>query len=170
MDLPHQLDLSCWLQVNPQRSRLRQLTLEVVRPIRKHRWLSPSISITSCGGLSESSQGCTKNILWNHELRSNSDPVSNPFLPSSFDRFFAKCTAISTTRETWILNKIILNSSIIFLVPPALFHSEDLNTPIKSFPSLPCCQLFPIWIVLLIQQTLALLILLNILCQWTLIS
>ena len=89
---------------------------------------------------------------------------TNPLLPSSFDMFFAKCIAISTTKKAidyrnlkptrfhWFHYRIFipLNSTEYFyhvLCAPALFQSENLNTPTRDFHPC-CCPLFPIWTLL----------------------
>ena len=117
---------------------------------------------------------------------------TNPLLPSSFDRLFAKCTAISisTTKNNYrnlkptkihYRNQIPLNCTTYFYhVPcaPALFQSEDLNTPTSDFHHFPAAvhssQSGPSCWFNMIQQTLALLMdyppNISLYCQWKLIS
>ena len=89
---------------------------------------------------------------------------TNPLLPSSFDRIFAKCSAISRTHETYRnlkptkfhyrnlkptkFHRICLSFSLCHCFVP-VWRSQHPN---KGFPSLPCCPLFPIWTLLLIQH------------------
>ena len=133
------------LELNPQRSRLR-FAVDIGTA-------SPQNAETSVAQPQH-----LNNILqreWNWDLwiipgmykktscettisRSNNDPISNPLLPSSFDRFFPKCTAIF--QKTNYRNLKPTNSSEYlyhFLVPPTLFHSEDLSAPTRDFHNFP---------------------------------
>jgi hypothetical protein len=110
-------------------------------------------------------------------------------LPSSFESFFAKCAAISTTKKYRNLKPTTLhyrdlnttNSTECFYnfpCAPALLQSEDLNAPTRDFHHFPAAvhssQSGPSCWFNMNQQTLALLmdypLDISLYCQWKLTS